>query len=92
MNRTELVAAMAAETQLSKKDAEAALKALFNNPNAKVEIVGSNGTTIVSTEKASDFVLRLCTAHKLIKLAEIDYTLDESGRYKSLKVHEIYKK
>lgn len=26
MNRTELVAAMAAETQLSKKDAEAALK------------------------------------------------------------------
>ena len=28
MNRTELVAAMAAETQLSKKDAEAALKAL----------------------------------------------------------------
>ena len=71
---------------------EAALKALFNNPNAKVEIVGSNGTTIVSTEKASDFVLRLCTAHKLIKLAEIDYTLDESGRYKSLKVHEIYKK
>ena len=30
MNRTELVAAMAAETQLSKKDAEAALKAFID--------------------------------------------------------------
>ena len=92
MNKTELITTMAEKSGLTKKDSEAALKALFNNPNAKVEIVGSNGTTIVSTEKASDFVLRLCTAHKLIKLAEIDYTLDESGRYKSLKVHEIYKK
>lgn len=71
---------------------EAALKALFCTPNAKVETVGSNGTTIVSTEKASDFVLRLCTAHKLIKLVEIDSELDNSGRYMSLKVHEIYKK
>lgn len=71
---------------------EEALRTIFNSPNAKVEIVGSNGTTIVATEKASDFVLRLCTAHKLIGLAEVDFTADERGRYKYLKVHEIYKK
>lgn len=71
---------------------EIALKTFFCSSNAKVEVVGSNGTTIVATEKAADFVLRLCTAHNLIRLAEVDYELDENGRYKSLKVHEIYKK
>lgn len=69
-----------------------ALEALFESPNTKVEVVGSNGTTIVATEKASDFVLRLCTAHKLIRLAEVDCGLDQYGRYTYLKVHEIYKK
>ena len=71
---------------------EKALRALFNNPNTKVEVVGSNGTTIVATEKASDFVLRLCTAHNLIRLVEVDKTEDNNGRYTYLKVHEIYKK
>ena len=69
-----------------------ALKALFSNPNVKVEVVGSNGMTIVATEKASDFVLRLCTAHNLVNLVEVDKTEDNSGRYTYLKVHEIYKK
>ena len=46
MNRTELVAAMATETQLSKKDAEAALKAFIDVVSAelkkgeKVQLVG----------------------------------------------------
>ena len=46
MNRTELVAAMAAETQLSKKDAEADLKAFIDVVSAelkkgeKVQLVG----------------------------------------------------
>ena len=46
MNKTELVAAMAAETQLSKKDAEAALKAFIDVVSAelkkgeKVQLVG----------------------------------------------------
>ena len=71
---------------------EKALNAIFSSPNTKVEIVGSNGTTIVATEKASDFVLHLCTAHKLVGLAEVDFTADESGKYSYLKVHEIYKK
>ena len=37
MNRTELVAAMAAETQLSKKDAEAALKAFIDVVSAELK-------------------------------------------------------
>lgn len=69
-----------------------ALKALFNNPNVKVEVVASNGSTIVATERASDFVLRLCTAHNLVNLVEVDKIEDNQGRYAYLKVHEIYKK
>lgn len=46
MNKTELVAAMAAQTQLSKKDAEAALKAFIDvvadelKKGGKVQLVG----------------------------------------------------
>ena len=56
MNRTELVAAMAAETQLSKKDAEAALKAFIDVVSAelkkgeKVQLVGFGTFSVV--EKA----------------------------------------
>ena len=57
MNRTELVAAMAEKTQLSKKDAEAALKAFVDvvseemKKGEKVQLVGF-GTFEVS-ERAS---------------------------------------
>ena len=59
MNRTELVAAMAAETQLSKKDAEAALKAFIDVVSAelkkgeKVQLVGF-GTFEVSERAARE--------------------------------------
>lgn len=69
-----------------------ALKYLFNSPKAKVEVVASNGSTIVATERAEDFVLRLCTSHNLVNLVEVDCKLDNNGRYTYLKVHEIYKK
>lgn len=69
-----------------------ALNFLFSSPNAKVEVVASNGSTIVATKRAEDYVLQLCTAHNLINLVEVDYKLDSEGRYSYLKVHEIYKK
>ena len=59
MNRTELVAAMAAETQLSKKDAEAALKAFIDVVSAelkkgeKIQLVGF-GTFEVSERAARE--------------------------------------
>ena len=59
MNKTELVAAMAAETQLSKKDAEAALKAFIDvvseelKKGEKVQLVGF-GTFEVSERAARE--------------------------------------
>lgn len=59
MNKTELVAAIAQETQLSKKDAEAALKAFIDVVSAelqkgeKVQLVGF-GTFEVSERAARE--------------------------------------
>ena len=59
MNRTELVAAMAEKTQLSKKDAEAALKAFVDvvseemKKGEKVQLVGF-GTFEVSERAARE--------------------------------------
>ncbi|MBQ3804699.1 MAG: caspase family protein [Prevotella sp.] len=78
------------ETRVKVQDK--ALKALFASPNAKIEVVGSNGTTIVATERAEDFVLRLCTTHNLLNLVELEKQTDDKGRYTYLKVHEIYMK
>lgn len=59
MNKTELVAAMAEQTQLSKKDAEAALKAFIDvvadelKKGGKVQLVGF-GTFEVSERAARE--------------------------------------
>ena len=59
MNKTELVAAMAEQTQLSKKDAEAALKAFIDvvseemKKGEKVQLVGF-GTFEVTERAARD--------------------------------------
>ena len=59
MNKTELVAAMAEQTNLSKKDAEAALKAFIDvvseelNKGEKVQLVGF-GTFEVSERAARE--------------------------------------
>jgi len=59
MNKTELVAAMAEQTQLSKKDAEAALKAFIDVVSAelkkgeKIQLVGF-GTFEVSERAARE--------------------------------------
>ncbi len=59
MNKTELVAAMAEESGLSRKDAEAALKAFTNvvseelKKGGKVQLVGF-GTFEISERKARD--------------------------------------
>lgn len=68
-----------------------ALAYVFASPNAKVEVVGRNGKTIVSTENAVDFMIRLSTAHNLLNLVEIDSKTTETGQYSYLKIHEIYK-
>lgn len=69
---------------------DVALEVLFASPTVKVEIVGRNGTTIVATETARDFILRLSTAHRLLRLVEVDKKVDSNNRYEYLRVHEIY--
>lgn len=68
-----------------------ALAYVFASPNTKVEVVGRNGKTIVSTESAADFMVRLSTAHNLLNLVEVDSKTTETGQYSYLKIHEIYK-
>lgn len=70
---------------------EKALPLLFTDPNVKVETVGRNGTTIVSTQTAKDFMLRLSTTTNLVDLVEVEATRNDKGQYSYLKVHEIYK-
>ena len=63
MNRTELVAAMAEKTQLSKKDADLALKAFIDvvseemQKGEKVQLVGF-GTFEVTERAAREEILR----------------------------------
>lgn len=95
MDKISLLTALAnekADIDLRVKVQDKALDYAFASPDVKVEVVGRNGVTVVSTEKASDFLLRLCTAHNLINLVEVDCTIDSQGKYTYLKVHEIYKK
>lgn len=70
---------------------ERTLPVVFASPDVKVESVGRNGTTVVSTERAKDFMLRLCTLRNLVNLVEVDFKRDSNGKYTYLKVHEIYK-
>ena len=65
MNKTELVAAMAEKTELSKKDAEKALKAFTDvvaeelKKGEKVQLVGF-GTFEVAEREAMNQVLKGC--------------------------------
>lgn len=89
----EILTAIANENMPVEKRVEikdVALKELFASPTAKVEIVGRNGITIVATETAQDFILRLSTAHRLLRLVELAKKVDAHGRYEYLRVHEIY--
>lgn len=53
-------------------DSEKALSELFDSRNAIVKTIGSNGGTVVLTEKAEDFLMRLCTLGHKIKLTVVN--------------------
>ena len=61
MNKTELVAAIAEKTELSKKDAEAALKAFTDvvadelKKGEKIQLVGFGETMTIAASKAPKF-------------------------------------
>ena len=62
------------------------LKEIFAGPKAVVKTVGSNGKTVVSTETAEDFLLRLATMPADKKLVEVSSKKDKNGKYTELTV------
>lgn len=64
----------------------------FAHSNVWVDIVGRNNKTIVSSERASDFVERISTAFHLRNFTILDCQRDGSGKITALKVHEIYER
>mgnify|MGYP002762262612 FL=1 len=67
------------------------LNKFFANPQAKVEVVGKDGKTIVCTKYASTYLNNLSIARNLVKVVAVDHTSASNGKYTYLKVHEMYK-
>lgn len=65
---------------------------LFANSNVWVDIIGRNNRTVVSSERASDFVERISTAFHLRNFTILDCQHDGNGKITALKVHEIYER
>ena len=59
---------------------------------ARVEVVAQNGTTIVQTETAADFLERISLAVGLRNVSVRGLETDASGRITYLLVHEVYEK
>lgn len=64
----------------------------FANSKVWVDIIGRNNHTVVSSERASDFVERISTAFQLRNFTILDCQRDLNGKITSLKVHEIYER
>ena len=62
----------------------------FASANAKVEIMGKNGTTVVQRQTAESFLRRLSTSFKLVNFAELSSVKNNEGKITELKVHEVY--
>lgn len=60
----------------------------FATPKAIVKTVGSNGTTIVSTETAEDFMLRISTSSNIVQLIILQCNIDEQGKIYQLTIKE----
>lgn len=67
------------------------LNLFFASPQAKVEVVGRDGKTIVATKYASAYLNNLSIARNLVKVINVDQTEGNNGKLTYLKVHEMYK-
>ena len=65
---------------------QAVLTEVFASPKAVVKTVGSNGQTVVATETAEDFLLRLATLKTDKRLMEVASKKDGSGKLTELTV------
>lgn len=67
------------------------LNLFFASPQAKVEVVGRDGKTIVATKYASAYLNNLSIARNLVKVINVDQNEGSNGKLTYLKVHEMYK-
>lgn len=70
---------------------ESTLTNFFASPQAKIEVVGRDGKTIVATKYASTYLNNLSIARNLVKVIAVDQKEATNGKLSYLKVHEMYK-
>lgn len=63
----------------------------YFSSDAKVEIYGKNGTTLLDRMSVDDYLERVATAYKLINFTKLAAETNSSGKITKLKIHEIYK-
>lgn len=64
----------------------------FFAPNARVEVVARNGSTIVESETAADFLERISLAQRLKNISVRAQETNGDGKIVYLLVHEVYEK
>lgn len=69
--------------------AERLLSQLFESPSVVVKTVGNNGTTVIATETANDFMMRLCTSPTKIRIVRIKSHVNDKGKFIDLTVKEV---
>lgn len=93
-NQSEYIAAFDAVSnpdnspELRISEAERLLSELFESSSVIVKTVGSNNTTVIATETAGDFIMRLCTSPSKIRIVRIDSHVNGNGKFTDLKVKE----
>ena len=68
------------------EQSQKALAEVFASPKAIVKTVGSNGKTIVSTETAEDFMLRLATMKTDKMMVEVSSKKDNNNKLTELTI------
>lgn len=72
------------------RESEQVLANYFASGTTLVDIVGQDGHTIVSSETAEDFLLRISTAKNLANFAILEEEKDTNGKRTYIMLHEIY--
>lgn len=65
-------------------------KKLFS-PDVTVRIMSQDGNVVIDRESVGVFLDRISTSRLLMNVSAVDYSVDDDGKIKSLRVREVYK-
>ncbi|GAA4825903.1 caspase family protein [Algivirga pacifica] len=68
------------------------LNDVFASPNARIQVFGLDGNTMLDRYTAADFVKKLATSTNLARVIEIRSETTEDGKYTSMDIHEYYER